>query len=73
MNLSLTDPFVSPKTTPNLPPDPYAAATRPACASTAKGDFLAAGRVDGTVVIFDVETNGVATKTLRDILGKCRV
>ncbi|KAI9771079.1 MAG: chromatin binding protein [Geoglossum simile] len=27
-----------------------------------KGDFLASGRVDGTVVIFDVETNGVARK-----------
>ena len=27
-----------------------------------KGDFLASGRVDGTVVIFDIETNGVARK-----------
>ncbi|KAI4166019.1 MAG: hypothetical protein LQ342_000450 [Letrouitia transgressa] len=27
-----------------------------------KGDFLASGRVDGTIVIFDVETNGIARK-----------
>ncbi|KAL8831073.1 MAG: hypothetical protein Q9170_005453 [Blastenia crenularia] len=27
-----------------------------------KGDFLASGRVDGSIVIFDVETNGVARK-----------
>lgn len=27
-----------------------------------KGDLLASGRVDGTVVIFDIETNGVARK-----------
>ena len=27
-----------------------------------RGDFLASGRVDGTVVIFDIETNGVARK-----------
>jgi COMPASS component SWD1 len=27
-----------------------------------KGDFLAAGRLDGTIAIFDVDTNGVARK-----------
>lgn len=61
MNLSLVDPFVLQDY-----PDSIIGNLRNGYVVSAKfnrkGDFLAAGRVDGTVVIFDVETNGVARK-----------
>ncbi|TAQ86560.1 hypothetical protein B7494_g5127 [Chlorociboria aeruginascens] len=62
MNLSLTDPFVLaqdyPESTTGILKSGHAVCVR----FNRKGDFLAAGRVDGTVIIFDVETNGIARK-----------
>ncbi|MCJ1479193.1 chromatin binding protein [Lambiella insularis] len=62
MNLSLIDPFVLAQDYP----DAFAGKIRSGHATcirfNRKGDFLASGRVDGIVIIFDVETNGVAHK-----------
>lgn len=62
MNLSLIDPFVL-----SLDyPDTATASLRSGHSTCARfndsGDLLASGRVDGAVVIFDVETLGVARK-----------
>ncbi|KAI9794045.1 MAG: Retinoblastoma-binding protein 5 [Peltula sp. TS41687] len=62
MNLSLVDPFVLAQDYP----ESLSAHLRSGHATCLRfnrtGDFLASGRVDGTVVIFDIETNGVARK-----------
>jgi COMPASS component SWD1 len=62
MNLALADPFAIaqdyPETTTGHLFNGHACALR----FNRKGDFLAAGRIDGVVVIFDVETHSVATK-----------
>ncbi|KAJ5096732.1 hypothetical protein N7456_007453 [Penicillium angulare] len=62
MNLSLIDPFILAQDYP----DTFTEKLRSGHAACLKfnhtGDYLASGRVDGTVVIFDIETNGVARK-----------
>ncbi|KAI9806450.1 MAG: chromatin binding protein [Piccolia ochrophora] len=62
MNLSLIDPFVLAQDYP----DSLSANLRSGHATCLRfnrtGDYLASGRVDGTIAIFDVETNGVARK-----------
>ncbi|TGZ84294.1 WD40 repeat-like protein [Ascodesmis nigricans] len=64
MNLSLLDPF----TLAHEFPDTLQAQLRSGHSTVIrfnrKGDLLASGRVDGTVVLFDVETNSLA-KVLR--------
>jgi WD40 repeat protein len=62
MNLSLTDPFVLAQDYPESTSGSLRSGHATCVRFNRKGDFLAAGRVDGTVVIFDVETNGVARK-----------
>jgi WD40 repeat protein len=62
MNLSLTDPFVLAQDYPESTTGSLRSGHATCVRFNRKGDFLAAGRVDGTVVIFDVETNGVARK-----------
>ena len=62
MNLALLDPFGVthdyPETTTGHLRSGHCTCVR----FNRKGDYLAAGRTDGTVVIFDVETQGVARK-----------
>ncbi|CZR55085.1 related to COMPASS component SWD1 [Phialocephala subalpina] len=62
MNLSLVDPFVLAQDYPESTTGSLRSGHATCVRFNRKGDFLAAGRVDGTVVIFDVETNGVARK-----------
>ncbi|TQS37708.1 hypothetical protein Golomagni_01809 [Golovinomyces magnicellulatus] len=62
MNLSLADPFVLAQDYPESLVGSLRSGHTSCVRFNRKGDFLAAGRVDGTVVIFDVETNGVAKK-----------
>lgn len=62
MNLALIDPFVLlqdyPESTTGNLRSGHAVCVR----FNRKGDLLASGRVDGTIVIFDMETLGVACK-----------
>ncbi|RPA72516.1 WD40 repeat-like protein [Ascobolus immersus RN42] len=60
MNLSLLDPFTLAQEYPeNL--ERYLKSGRSTCVRfNATGDLLASGRLDGTVVVFDMETNGLA-------------
>lgn len=62
MNLNLIDPFVLAQDYPET----TAASLRSGHASCLrfnhKGDLLASGRLDGVIVIFDIETNGIARK-----------
>jgi COMPASS component SWD1 len=62
MNLSLTDPFVLAQDYPESTTASLRSGHATAVRFNRKGDFLASGRVDGTVVVFDVETLGVARK-----------
>lgn len=62
MNLSLTDPFVLAQDYPESSTLTLRSGHASCVRFNRKGDFLAAGRTDGTVVIFDVETNGIARK-----------
>ncbi|KAL2060058.1 hypothetical protein VTL71DRAFT_9880 [Oculimacula yallundae] len=62
MNLSLVDPFVLSQDYPESTTLSLRSGHATCVRFNRKGDFLAAGRADGTVVIFDVETNGVARK-----------
>jgi COMPASS component SWD1 len=62
MNLSLTDPFVLAQDYPESTTGSLRSGHACALRFNRKGDFLAAGRADGVVVIFDVETQGVARK-----------
>ncbi|KLJ06150.1 hypothetical protein EMPG_10423 [Blastomyces silverae] len=62
MNLALIDPFVLAQDYPDALTGKLRAGHATCLRFNRKGDFLASGRVDGTVVIFDVETNGVARK-----------
>lgn len=62
MNLSLVDPFVLAQDYPESTTGSLRSGHATCVRFNRKGDLLAAGRVDGTVVIFDVETNGVARK-----------
>lgn len=62
MNLSLMDPFVLAQDYPDSLTGKLRSGHACCLRFNRRGDFLAAGRVDGTVVIFDVETSGVAHK-----------
>ncbi|KAI9820132.1 MAG: chromatin binding protein [Thelocarpon impressellum] len=62
MNLSLLDPFVLAQDYPECLAGNLRSGHATCLRFNRKGDFLASGRADGTVVIFDVETNGVARK-----------
>ncbi|RHZ45298.1 Set1-mediated histone H3-K4 methylation subunit Swd1 [Aspergillus thermomutatus] len=62
MNLSLVDPFVLAQDYPDTLTEKLRSGHATCLRFNRKGDYLASGRVDGTVVIFDIETNGVARK-----------
>ncbi|KAI9837036.1 MAG: hypothetical protein M1819_000685 [Sarea resinae] len=62
MNLSLIDPFVLAQDYPDALTAKLRSGHATCIRFNRKGDLLASGRVDGTVVVFDVETNGVARK-----------
>lgn len=62
MNLALIDPFVLQQDYPESTTGSLRSGHSVCVRFNRKGDLLASGRVDGTVVIFDVETNGVACK-----------
>ncbi|MCJ1396439.1 chromatin binding protein [Xylographa bjoerkii] len=62
MNLSLIDPFVLAQDYPDALMGKLKSGHATCIRFNRKGDFLASGRVDGIIVIFDVETNGVAHK-----------
>jgi WD40 repeat protein len=62
MNLSLIDPFVLLQDYPENTTASLRSGHSTCLRFNRKGDFLASGRADGLVVIFDVETNGVARK-----------
>ncbi|KAI9728534.1 MAG: chromatin binding protein [Cirrosporium novae-zelandiae] len=62
MNLSLADPFVLAQDYPDELTGKLHSGHSACLRFNRKGDFLASGRLDGTIVIFDIETNGVAQK-----------
>ncbi|KAJ5388410.1 hypothetical protein N7509_010951 [Penicillium cosmopolitanum] len=62
MNLSLIDPFVLAQDYPDTLTEKLQSGHATCLRFDHTGDYLASGRVDGTVVIFDIETNGVARK-----------
>ncbi|KAL8731922.1 MAG: hypothetical protein Q9166_003054 [cf. Caloplaca sp. 2 TL-2023] len=62
MNLSLIDPFILAQDYPDALTGKVRSGHATCIRFNRKGDFLASGRVDGTVVVFDIETNGVARK-----------
>ncbi|KAL8952863.1 MAG: hypothetical protein Q9222_001255 [Ikaeria aurantiellina] len=62
MNLALIDPFILAQDYPDALTGKVRSGHATCIRFNRKGDFLASGRVDGTVVIFDIETNGVARK-----------
>ncbi|MCJ1296494.1 chromatin binding protein [Xylographa carneopallida] len=62
MNLSLIDPFILAQDYPDALTGKLKSGHATCIRFNRKGDFLASGRVDGIIVIFDVETNGVAHK-----------
>ncbi|KAJ5247098.1 WD repeat protein [Penicillium chermesinum] len=62
MNLSLVDPFILAQEYPDTLTEKLQSGHASCLRFNHTGDFLASGRVDGTVVIFDIETNGVALK-----------
>lgn len=62
MNLALSDPFVLAQDYPESTTLTLRSGHSTVVRFNRQGDLLASGRADGTVVIFDVETNGVARK-----------
>jgi hypothetical protein len=62
INLSLTDPFVLAQDYPELITGLLRSGYITCVRFNRKGNFLVVGRVDGTVIIFDIETNSVARK-----------
>ncbi|EED22238.1 WD repeat protein [Talaromyces stipitatus ATCC 10500] len=62
MNLSLVDPFALAQDYPDTLTGKLRSGHAACLRFSHKGDYLAAGRVDGTVIVFDLETNGVARK-----------
>ena len=62
MNLSLIDPFVLAQDYPEVLTGNLHSGHAACLRFNRKGDFLASGRVDGSIIIFDVETHGVAHK-----------
>ncbi|CAL5866805.1 uncharacterized protein PFLUO_LOCUS1015 [Penicillium psychrofluorescens] len=62
MNLSLIDPFILAQDYPDSLTEKLRSGHATCLRFNHKGDYLASGRVDGVVVIFDIETNGVSRK-----------
>ena len=62
MNLSLIDPFVLAQDYPEQTDISLRSGHSTSVRFSRNGDFLASGRSDGTIVIFDVETNQKARK-----------
>ncbi|KAJ5161804.1 hypothetical protein N7492_007196 [Penicillium capsulatum] len=62
MNLSLIDPFVLAQEYPDTLTETLQSGHATCLRFNHTGDYLASGRADGTVVVFDIETNGVARK-----------
>ncbi|KAK1908105.1 hypothetical protein P3342_013425 [Pyrenophora teres f. teres] len=62
MNLSLVDPFVLAQDCPDVITGRLRSGHSTSIRFSHRGDLLASGRHDGIVVIFDIETNGVARK-----------
>ncbi|KAF2812999.1 WD40 repeat-like protein [Mytilinidion resinicola] len=62
MNLSLVDPFVLAQDCPEALTGRLRSGHSTSIRFSHRGDLLASGRLDGIVVIFDIETNGVARK-----------
>ncbi|KAF2268233.1 WD40 repeat-like protein [Lojkania enalia] len=62
MNLSLIDPFVLAQDCPEVITGRLRSGHSTSIRFSHRGDLLASGRHDGVVVIFDIETNGVARK-----------
>ncbi|KAK7520481.1 WD40-repeat-containing domain protein [Phyllosticta citriasiana] len=62
MNLPLIDPAVLAQDTPETPAGRLHSGHSTCMRFNHRGDYLASGRGDGIVVIFDLETNGVARK-----------
>ncbi|KAL8832792.1 MAG: hypothetical protein Q9191_000064 [Dirinaria sp. TL-2023a] len=62
MNSSLIDPFILAQDYPESLTGRLRSGHATCIKFNRKGDFLASGRVDGTIVVFDIETNGVARK-----------
>lgn len=62
MNLALVDPFILAQDYPETISKPLKSRYIVCIRFNRKGDLLAAGREDGTVVVWDLETHGVACK-----------
>ncbi|MCJ1346771.1 chromatin binding protein [Peltigera leucophlebia] len=62
MNLALIDPFILAQDYPESLTGKLRSGHSTCIRFNRRGDLLASGRFDGTVVVFDVETNGVARK-----------
>ncbi|KAI9885853.1 MAG: Transcriptional regulator [Watsoniomyces obsoletus] len=62
MNLSLVDPFILAQDYPETLAGHLRSGHATCLRFSHSGEYLASGRVDGVIVIFDVETNGVARK-----------
>ncbi|KAF2868776.1 WD40-repeat-containing domain protein [Massariosphaeria phaeospora] len=62
MNLSLIDPFVLAQDCPEAITGRLRSGHSTSIRFSHRGDLLASGRHDGIVVVFDIETNGVARK-----------
>ncbi|KAH8150022.1 uncharacterized protein LAJ45_05708 [Morchella importuna] len=60
MNLSLLDPFTLAQDYPESLSSELRSGHSTCVRFNRKGDLIASGRLDGTVVLFDVETNGLA-------------
>lgn len=62
MNLALLDPFILAQDFPDTLSGSLRSGHACSLRFNRRGDYLAAGRVDGTVVIWDMDTYGVARK-----------
>ncbi|KAF1811345.1 WD40 repeat-like protein [Eremomyces bilateralis CBS 781.70] len=62
MNLALVDPFVLAQDCPEALTETLRNGHATCIRFNHNGDLLASGRLSGTIVIFDIETNGVACK-----------
>jgi len=62
MNLSLVDPFVLAQDCPEALTGSLRNGHSTCIRFSHRGDYLASGRLDGAIAIFDLETNGIARK-----------
>ncbi|KAI9709687.1 MAG: chromatin binding protein [Bogoriella megaspora] len=62
MNQELLDPFIVALELPEVQAGKLHSGHSSCVRFNRKGDLLASGRLDGTVIIFDVETNGISRK-----------